>query len=153
MKTVKEALKNSVAYLMTQYCNYGKAGKNEYIKYYIDEELQLDINNLSEYNEYLESNGYEEYFSFNDIDSYLDGMEPFEIFRLATFSNVSFLDDYLKFNGYGNLDSFSEYQIVEEMNHDEDFKIWYYENYIDPADQTEIDEAITDCNVLLAAGY
>lgn len=154
-KTIEQARSNETAFMMTQYCNYGAAGTEEYKQYYIDEIIRPDIsiNELSEYNEYLSENSYETFFSFDEIDMYLEGMEPFEVFRLATFSNVSFADDYLQFDGYGNLKSFSEYETEQEMKKNDSFLDWYYDKYIDPEDQEEIEEAIKDCNILLAAGY
>lgn len=114
-------LKN-LGFMATQYEKFGEITETEIIEAYIDEELEVDIDLLADYNEYLSENGYETYFT--DLDEVLAGCTPLEIIQKTYFGNFNYADDYFKFNGYANIDSFSEYQVVEEMKSDREFLRW-----------------------------
>ena len=137
------------AFMMTQYERFGTVGRDEYIKYYIDEILDIDISMLSDYNEYLsEDSRYDdEIMTWDDLEDYLSGLKPLEVFRLASFSQYSFNDNYFRFNGYGNLVGMEEYQVTKRMKDDRDFLTWYVENRCD-LDENEIEEAVNYCNVV-----
>ena len=38
-----------------------------------------------------------------------------EAIRATYYGNYNYNDDYVKFNGYGNIDSYSEYERIEEI--------------------------------------
>ena len=141
-----------VGMMLTQYERFGSVGMDEYIQYYIDEELEVDISMLGEYNEYLMNKSYETFFTFEELEEDLQYMKPDEAFRLGKFSDFTYADDYLQYDGYGNLRGFEEYEVVNKMKEDKDFLKWYVENYID-IDEDEANEAIEEANKLIQEGY
>nr|DAO46217.1 MAG TPA: hypothetical protein [Bacteriophage sp.] len=142
-------LKN-LGLMATQYEKFGEITETEIIEAYIDEELEIDIDLLADYNEYLNENGYETYFA--DLDEVLAGYRPLEIIQKTYFGKFSYADDYFKFNGYANIDSFSEYQVVEEMKSDREFLRWYIEENC-LIDEDEMQEAIEYGNEFLSQGW
>lgn len=46
-------------------------------------------------------------------------------------------DDYARFNAYGNIDSFDDYKIRREIEHDDDFLGWMYANAYEDENQNE----------------
>lgn len=56
-------------------------------------------------------------FEYNDEEFFkvFFGDNVIEAVRAAHFGNYNFTDEYVIFDGYGNLNSFSEYQIEEEI--------------------------------------
>lgn len=144
-------MKNT-ALLLTQYEKYGVIGEKEYIENYINEELEIDASMIGDYNEYLINNNYEPYF--DDLDIMLEGMTPTQAARCTYYGKFSFADDYFQFNGYGNIDSFSEYEIIREMKNDRDFLEWYIEeNDLINFEAPEVIEVIEAANKLLKMGY
>ena len=142
----------NVGMMLTQYERFGSVGMDEYIQYYIDEELEIDISMLGEYNEYLMNKSYETFFTFEELEEDLQYMKPDEAFRLGKFSSFTYADDYLQYDGYGNIKGYSEFEVLEEMKKDKDFLKWYVENYID-IDEDEANEAIEEANKLIQEGY
>lgn len=141
-----------IALLLTQFEEYGAIGKNEFIKYFIAEELELDESNISDYNDYLSENGYETYFE--DLDDVLTGQAPSEIARMCFYGNFNFSYDFHQLNGYGNIDSFEAWQIVKEMKEDRAFLEWYIETYdLIDWDSEEVEQAIIEANKLILLGY
>ena len=145
---------NRAALMLTQYERYGSVGRDEYIENYINEELKIDISMLSNYNEFLyENKRYDdEFMTWDELEEYLTGMAPLEIFKLAHNSDFTWNDDYFSFNGYGNIVGYDEYQVVKKMDDDDEFKRWYVENYVD-LDEEEIEETVNEANKLIAQGY
>lgn len=143
---------NNTALLLTQYERFGSIGKEEYIENFINEDLEVDADMIAAYNDYLSYNGYETYFS--DLDMVLLCMDPVEAVRATFYGDFRFMDSYFKFNGYGNIDSFSEWQIVQEMKKDRDFLEWYIEeNDLIDFESDEYMAVIKEANHLLAMGY
>ena len=144
----------NVGMMLTQYERYGSVGMDEYIQYYIDEELEVDAGMICYYNEYLRNNKYydDEYMNWDELEEYLEGMKPLEVFKLAVNSDFNWNCDYFNFNGYGNLIGFEEYEVVKKMEDDKDFLKWYIENYID-IDEDEANKAIEEANKLIQEGY
>lgn len=142
-------LKN-LGFMATQYEKFGEITESEIIEAYIDEELKVNIDLLADYNDYLNENGCETYFT--DLDEVLANYRPLEIIQKTYFGNFNYSDDYFKFNGYANIDSFSEYQIVQEMKSDREFLKWYIEENCLIADD-EIQEAIEYGNEFLSQGW
>ena len=147
-------MKKNVALLMTQYEKYGTVGRDEYIQYYIDEELTVDADMIASYNEYLIENSYYDdvFMTWDELEDYLKDMPPLDIFKLSHNSDFTWDDDYFNFNGYGNLRGYEEYEVVKKIEDDRDFLTWYVENNID-LDDDEIDQAIEDANKLIEEGY
>ena len=139
-----------LGFMATQYEKFGEITEDEIIEAYIDEELEVYIDMLLDYNEYLGRDGYETYFT--DLDEVLEGCTPLEIIQKTYFGNFNYSDEYFKFNGYANIDSFSEYQVINEMKDDREFLRWYIkENCL--LDEDEIQEAIDYGNDFIAQGY
>lgn len=145
---------NNAGYMMTQYEKYGEVGRDEYIQYYIDEELTVDAGMICYYNEYLRENNYydDEFMTWDGLEDYLRDMEPLDIFKLAVNADFNWNQDYFNFNGYGNLRGYEEYEVVKHIEEDRDFLEWYVENYCD-LDEDEIEEAIEEANKLIREGY
>lgn len=144
-------MKNT-ALLLTQYEKYGIIGKDEYIENYINEELDVDAYMIDDYNEYLIANCYEPFE--NDLEMMLYGREPLEIARMTFYGDFRFAEDYHRFNGYGNIDSFSEGQVVNRMKENRDFLKWYIEeNDLIDFEDPEVIEVIEAANKLLKMGY
>ena len=141
-----------LGFMATQYEKYGHITSEEIIDTYIDEELEVTINMLSDYNEYLSEQGFETYFEMSELNEMLSGCSPLEIIQKTYFGNFNFSDDYCQFNGYENIDSFTEFQIVDEMKKDRDFLKWYIEEN-NLLDEDDVEEAIEFGNEYLAAGY
>lgn len=147
-------MNNNTALMLTQYERFGSVGRDEYIENYINEELTVDISMLSNYNEFLyENKRYDdEFMTWDELEEYLTGMAPLEIFKLAHNSDFTWNDDYFSFNGYGNIVGYDEYEVVKKMDDDNEFKCWYVENYVD-LDEEEIEETVNEANKLIAQGY
>ena len=143
---------NTTSLLLTQYEKYGRIGKDEYIQYYINEELDLDEQDIWKYNHYLNENYYEVYW--NDLNDMFEGLTPEEIARACFYGDFHYAREYHRFNGYGNVDSFYGYEVVKEMEADTDFLYWLIEEFelIDFEDE-EVIEAIAEANELIKKGY
>lgn len=141
-------LKN-LGFMSTQYEKFREITEAEIIEAYIDEELEVSIDLLADYNEYLSENGYETYFT--DLDEVLAGCTPLEIIQKTYFGNFNYSDDYFKFNGYANIDSFTESQIVDGMKSDREFLRWYVEENCF-LDDDEMQAAIEYGNEFLSQG-
>lgn len=122
MMNVKE-----LGFMATQYERYGNITESEVIDAFIDEELDVTIEMLGDYNEYLSENGCETYFNMEELDKVLGGLTPLQIIQKTYFGNFNWSDDFCKYNGYENIDSFSETQIEDEMREDRNFLRWYVE--------------------------
>lgn len=117
----------NLGFMATQYEKYGCITATEVINAFIDEQLEIGIEMLRDYNEYLSEHGYELYFSMESLDEMLSGYSPLEIIKKTHYGNFRYSDEYCQFGGDANIDSFSEYQIVSEMSEDRDFLYWYIE--------------------------
>ena len=88
--------------------------KNEIREYLLNnEDVLLDVvSELNSWNicfenlDFWENN--EEFFN-----TFFDN--PMEAIRATYYGNYNYNDDYVKFNGYGNIDSYSEYERIEEI--------------------------------------
>ena len=77
-------------------------------------EVVQEINGWNGSLEYLEV--YE-----NDADFFkMFFTNPMEAVRATQFGNYNYSDDYVKFNGYGNLDSCSEWELLEDLRNNID---------------------------------
>ena len=88
--------------------------KNEIREYLLNnEEILLDVvSELNSWNSCLENLDFwendEEFFN-----TFFDN--PMDAIRATYYGNYNYNDDYVKFNGYGNIDSYSEYERIEEI--------------------------------------
>ena len=89
--------------------------KKEKIREYLlnNEETLLDVvSELNSWNGCLENLDFFE----NDEDFFNTFFDnPMEAIRATYYGNYNYNDDYVKFNGYGNIDSYSEYERIEEI--------------------------------------
>ena len=109
--------------------------KKEKIREYLlnNEETLLEVvSELNSWNSCLENLDFwendEEFFN-----TFFDN--PMEAIRATYYGNYNYNDDYVKFNGYGNIDSYSEYERIEEIKDNVDDIVenlveYYYNIYI-----------------------
>lgn len=146
-------VKNFNALLITQYETCGTVGRSEYIENYIHE-MEISIDMLPAYNEFLANNDCETIESMDFIDDYLSSLNPSEAFSKAraSYTQFSYNDDYYSLDGYSNIESYSENQVISMMRQDTNFLEWYIEenNLID---WDEAEKDIQDANELIKAGY
>ena len=88
--------------------------KNEIREYLLNnEDVLLEVvSELNSWNGCLENLDFwendEEFFN-----TFFDN--PMDAIRATYYGNYNYNDDYVKFNGYGNIDSYSEYERIEEI--------------------------------------
>lgn len=70
---------------------------------------------VSDINSYDGSLSELDFIDMQDFDEWMDGKSPWDIARSIHFGSFNPTDDYFKFNAYANLESFSEYDIEQEM--------------------------------------
>ena len=78
------------------------------------EELRDVVNELNGWNgclDYLEFFENDEYF----FESFYSGMNGLEIARAIYYGDYRYNDDYVRINAYGNLESYTEDEIIEKM--------------------------------------
>ena len=109
--------------------------KKEKIREYLlnNEEILLEVvSELNSWNGCLDNLDFwendEEFFN-----TFFDN--PMEAIRATYYGNYNYNDDYVKFNGYGNIDSYSEYERIEEIKDNiddivENLVEYYYNIYI-----------------------
>ena len=141
---------NNEALLLTQYEKYGTVGEDEIKEMYIDEELEITVNMIGDYNEYLIEQGYEPYY--DDLDQMLEGFSPLEVAQKTFYGKFNYAYEFHQFNGYENIDSFEDFDIIREMKNDTGFLLWYIdENKL--IDWDEAQEIIKEANKLISKGY
>lgn len=120
----------SSAYMLTA---YEKLGTIDAKQYAIDEIVTPHLDGLDDdelvnaYNEFADEIGWEPYY-INDNDLFY-GMDPMEAVRCTHYGNYNFMDEYAKFNGYGNIDTYSAYQVRENIMNEDEFLSWVYDYY------------------------
>lgn len=75
------------------------------------------VNELNWYNNCLD---FLDFYYMEDLDECLHGSEPSTILNKMFYGDFNPNNDYFKFNAYGNLESYNEWELIEE-----------YEIYID----------------------
>ena len=89
--------------------------KKEKIREYLlnNEETLLDV--VSELNSWNSCLDYLDFWENDEefFNTFFDN--PMEAIRATYYGNYNYNDDYVKFNGYGNIDSYSEYERIEEI--------------------------------------
>ena len=110
--------------------------REEKIREYLlnNEETLLDVvSELNSWNGCLENLDFFE----NDEEFFNTFFEnPMEAIRATYYGDYNYNDEYVKFNGYGNIDSYSEYERIEEIKDSIDDIVdnlieYYYNIYID----------------------
>ena len=128
MLSICETSTKHVAYMATQYDDSAHStdgaimealGDEILENMYDDELLPLWFEFKSErYNEYY----YE--LDNDNLDSCLSSYEPNEIVRMTLAGDFHYCDDYFIIHDYDNLESFSDYRLLEEARKDDEFKTW-----------------------------
>ena len=122
--------------------------KNKIREYLLNnEDVLLDVvSELNSWNGCLENLDFwendEEFFN-----TFFDN--PMEAIRATYYGNYNYNDDYVKFNGYGNIDSYSEYERIEEIKDNIDDIVdnlieCYYNIYINEELENLILELLED---------
>lgn len=80
-----------------------------------DEELLNIVNEVNSYNGSLDFLAYWE----NDEDFFntFFSDNPMEVARATFYGDYKYFDPYVRFNGDGNLESFDEYELIEECKY------------------------------------
>ena len=111
--------------------------KENLIKEYLlnNEDVLLDIvNELNSWNGCLDWLDFWE----NDEEFFNTFFEnKIEVARAICYGDYNYNDDYVRFNGYGNIESFSEYDMIEELK---DSIEEIVENFIEYKDNIDYDE-------------
>ena len=92
---------------------------NSALRRHLEEFDNLSLSDkLSIYNEYCINYGSNEpieYFEEDFFECYFSN--KVEVARAVYFGNIqSWTDDYIRFNAYGNLESLSEFDVIDEIN-------------------------------------
>ena len=89
--------------------------KENLVKEYLLENEDVLISVVQELNGWNGCLDYLEFFE-NDGDFFESFFEnKLDAVRATFYGDYKFNDDYVRFNGYGNLESFSEYDMIEEI--------------------------------------
>ena len=88
---------------------------NEKVKEYLQENEEVLVEIVNEINSFDGSLDWLDFY-VNDED-FIENMfqTKSDAVRAVYFGDYHYADDFVKFNGYGNLESYSEYQVIEEM--------------------------------------
>lgn len=92
--------------------------KFESIKNYLlgnDEELLSIVQDINGYNGSLDHLNF--YENDEDFFNAFFSDNPMEVARATFYGNYKYCDQYVRFNGYGNLDSFDDYEIIQEIKY------------------------------------
>lgn len=136
------------AYQLTAYERFGGVGYDDYLELLADQ-LEITEEVIDEYIEYLAENGYD--YIVRDIADLLEGTDPVEAARMIFFGNVkNWNDDYFRPNGYGNIESLSEWELIEEIENNRDFLRWYLDR---TATIEDVNEVLEQANELIRQGY
>lgn len=141
------------ALLLTQYERLGSVDRDDYMELFIDEELEISSSMVYDFNDFNLDRKYYDDYIYDDLEEMLYGKSALDIaFMVFNSGKFNPNDNFFKFNGYGNLESFDESDIIDMMENDRDFLVWYVEkeNLID---WEEADKIIEEANELIMAGY
>ena len=139
--------------LLTQYEKYGILGYEEFKQLVLDEYIDFDENDISDYNEFLYETEAEPCPLETDLDVLFENYTPTQIARACFYGEFKYDADYYCFNGDGNVDSFYTYEAIRLMKENEDFKDWYFSNKTEFENDEIVNEVIKEGNRLLKLGY
>ena len=141
------------ALLLTQYERYGSVDRDDYIQMFIDEEFSIDESMVYEFNDFNMERDYIDDYIYDDLDEMLEGFSPTDVaFKVFNGKKFNPNDQFFQFDGYGNLKSFDESDIIELMEDDKDFQVWYISRH-ELINWEKADKIIEEANELIIAGY
>ena len=123
--------------------------KYEKIREYLlnnEETLLRVVGDLNSYNGCLANLD----FWLNDGDFFSCCFEnPIDAVRATYYGDYNYNDEYVKFNGYGNIDSYTEYERIEEIKDNIDDIVdnlieCYYNIYINEELENLLDELLEE---------
>lgn len=146
-------MNNVTPLLLTSYERYGLVGMSEYIECFIDENLDVDEINYSDYNEYLAENRYyDDYiYSMDELDEYLYGLKASQVIDRINTNKFNYSHDFFVDTVYG-IESIESSQVKSLIADNKDYLKWYIEKY-DLIDEDEAQAIIDECNALIRKGY
>lgn len=156
MLSIYETSAKHVAYMATQYDDLTHSTDNAIMEALGDEILEnmYDDELLSLWFEFR-SDRYNEYYyklDNDNLDTCLSGCEPNKIVRMTLAGDFHYYDDYFIINDYENLESFSDYRLLEEARKDDEFKQWLTDEKSD-WDMDWLEEARKQYLAYLKEGY
>ena len=138
------------AILLTQYERYGVLRREDFLQYFIDEELEVNLSLVGRYNEWLAEQGDAGFTA--DWEELVKQLDPVEAVRATYYGRFSMGDDWFTFDGYKNIESYTDRRLVKEMKENKEFLDWLIEKD-DLVDWKEADRIIEEANELVKKGY
>lgn len=138
------------AILLTQYEKYGVLRREDFLEYFIDEELEVNLSLVGRYNEWLAEQGDAGFTA--DWEELVKQLDPVEAVRATYYGRFSMGDDWFTFDGYKNIESYTDRRLVKEMKENKEFLDWLIEKD-DLIDWKEADRIIEEANELVKKGY
>ena len=119
-------------------------------KDFTSEQLLIMAREVSSYNGMFEEIGY----AYDDLNEFLDTYFPksSDAIRAWHYGNANYTDDYFRINVYGNIESLSEYELLDECEDNRDDIV---EEYVRLVQENNIndDEGFIDDELLEELGY
>lgn len=138
------------AILLTQYERYGVLRREDFLQYFIDEELEVNLSLVGRYNEWLAEQGDAGFTA--DWEELVKQLDPVEAVRATYYGRFSMGDDWFTFDGYQNIERYTDRRLVKEMKGNTDFLSWLIEKD-DLIDWEKADRIIEEANELGKEGY
>lgn len=93
--------------------------RNERVEKFLNLSLEekIELINILDDLEYLKD--YVE-FTEDNLNELLQNKTPAEIVRMTTFGNINYTDDWIEIDNYGNLISFNNYRLEQDINREVD---------------------------------
>lgn len=101
------------AILLTQYERYGVLRREDFLQYFIDEELEVNLSLVGRYNEWLAEQGDAGFTA--DWEELVKQLDPVEAVRATYYGRFSMGDDWFTFDGYQNIESYTDRRLVKEI--------------------------------------
>lgn len=118
--------------------------RDDYIDYMVEEEgVDVDESLIEVYNDYLKETNQNEIFE--DLDVMLKDYTPTEVLTTINFDEFKLDDGYFRFDSYDCVESISEWDLVYEMEGDENFLRWYLDE-CGVIDEKEMEEILDEAN-------
>jgi len=111
---------------------------------------------IAAYNNYLYEVGYYDDIIYSNDEYFFKKFftDPDAAVRATYYGHYNYCDDYVRFNGYGNLDSYNEYALLDEIKRDSDFTSWLFDNDEAFEELREYEPVIIEKTLeLIKAGY
>ena len=101
------------AILLTQYERYGVLRREDFLQYFIDEELEVNLSLVGRYNEWLAEQGDAGFTA--DWEELVKQLDPVEAVRATYYGRFSMGDDWFTFDGYQNIESYTDRRLVQKF--------------------------------------